>query len=290
MSLTIRGALLCCCLAVLGGCSYLYREGTDVGQGRYYSSGKPDYDEFFLRVYRLQVELKDGPDQVEQLTADLGEKLGLPKGAAPPDLRAKLSERVRSFGAHGITLRLERDVGGGMQLKQGGTATGADAELLTTLGKAVTAIDSVRDRIGSWQRDLDQLPARGIELDRGVDEVFRLEGRGKRGEVHDNLADSQKVMGLMRSLLKDADTRSEQLSEAVIGVLGASAPPPPPPPPDPEADAEPESKPRPRATPPRRAAPSPRPAPAPKAPSGGGDAPAPAPKPVQGTAKPDFEP
>jgi hypothetical protein len=270
----------------LGGCgTYFAPQASDVGKGRYYSSGNPDYDEFFLRVYRLQVELKDGPEDVERLTADLGAKLGLAKGAAPPDLRAALAERVKAFGAHGISLRLERDVGGGMQLKQTGSATGADAELLVTLGQAVTAIDAVRDRVGSWTRDLDRLPAKGIELDRSVDEAFRLEGRGKRGEVHDNLADAQKVMGLMRSLASDADARSAQLSEAVIGVLGASAPPPPPPP-DPEPEAEPETKPRPRAAPPRRSAPAAGSRPAPK--SGGDDAPPPPPK--QGTAKPDFEP
>jgi hypothetical protein len=273
----------------LGGCrSFFFPEATDVAQGRYYSSGDPDYDEFFLHVYRLQVALKDAPAKVERLTADLSVKLGLAQTAAPPDLRAALAEKLRSFGAKGITLRLERDVGGGVYLKQNGTATGADAALLATLGQAVMAIDTVRDRIGPWQRELDTLPPRGIELDRRVDEVFRLEGRGKRGTVHENLADAQKVMGMMRSLLKDADARSAELSEAVIGVLGASAPPPPPPP-EPEPEPEPEPKSRSRAAPTRRSGPAaaPRSAPAPKATSG--DAP-PAPKPVQGTAKPDFEP
>jgi len=288
MRLTL-GALVLGAVLPLGGCrSFFFPEATEVAQGHYYSSGNPDYDEFFLRVYRLQLELKEGPDKVERLTAELGAKLGLVQGAAPPELRAALTEKVRSLGSRGVTLRLERDVGGGMQLKQGGTVTGADAELIATLGRAVTAIDAVRDRVVPWQRDLDTLPPRGIELDRGVDEVFRLEGRGKRGTVHDNLADAQKVMGLMRSLVKDADARSAQLSESVIGVLGASAPPPPPPPePEPEPEAEPEDKPRPRAAPPRRAAPATSPRPQPKA---GVDGPAPPPKPVQGTAKPDFEP
>jgi hypothetical protein len=222
---------------------------------------------------------------VERLTADLSTKLGLAPTAAPPDLRAALTAKVRSFGSRGVSLRLERDVGGGMHLKQSGTVAGADAALLATLGQAVTAIDGVRDRIGPWERELDTLPPRGIELDRNVDAVFRLEGRGKRGTVHDNLSDAQKVMGLMRSLLKDADARSAQLSEAVIGLLGASAPPPPPP--DPEPEAEPEPKPRPRPAPPRRSGPAATPRPA-SAPSGAGDAPPP--KPVQGPAKPDFEP
>jgi hypothetical protein len=276
-------------LLSLGGCrSFFFPEASEVAQGRYYSSGSPDYDEFFLKVYRLQVELKDGPEKVERLTADLGQKLGLSANASPPDLRAALTERMKALASHGVVLRLERDVGGGMQLKQSGRVKDADAPLLSTLGQAVTTLDAVRDRIGAWQRDLDQLPPEGIELDRGVDETFRLEGRGKRSEVHENLADAQKVMGLMRSLVKDADARSAQLSEAVIGVLGASAAPPPPPP-DPEPEAEPEAKPRPRAAPPpRRSAPAPRPAPGPKA--GGGEAPPPPPKPVQGTAKPDFEP
>jgi hypothetical protein len=284
-----RGVLALAGVLSLGGCgTFLFPEATDVAQGRYYSSGNPDYDEFFLRVYRLQVELKERPGDVEVLAADLSAKLGLAAGATPADLRAALAEKTRSFGSKGIHLRLERDVGGGMQLKHGGTASGADAALLATLGRAVTAIDAVRDRIGPWQRDLDTLPPRGIELDRGVDEVFRLEGRGKRGTVHDNLADAQKVMGLMRSLLKDADARSEQLSESVLGVLGASTPPPSPPP-EPEPETEPDQKPRPRAASPRRDGPRAAPRQAPK-PASGGDAPPPAPKPVQGTAKPDFEP
>jgi hypothetical protein len=290
MRVTVAALLLGGVLS-LGGCrSFFFPEASDVAQGKYYSSGSPDYDEFFLKVYRLQVELKDGPEKVERLTAELAQKLGLARNAAPPDLRAALTERVKGFASHGVLLRLERDVGGGMQLKQSGSVKDADTELLSILGQAVTAIDAVRDRIGSWQRDLDQLPPKGIELDRGVDEIFRLEGRGKRSEVHENLADAQKVMGLMRSLLKDADARSGQLSEAVIGVLGASAAPPPPPP-DPEPEAETEAKPRPRAAPaPRRGAPAPAPRPAPAPKAGGDDAPPPAPKPAQGTAKPDFEP
>jgi hypothetical protein len=272
----------------LAGCrSFFFPETTDVAQGRYYSSGNPDYDEFFLRVYRLQVELKERPEKVERLTADLSARLGLAPNPAPPDLRTALADRLKSLGVKGVTLRLEREVGGGVYLKQSGTAEGTDAALLAVLGQAVTAIDALRDRVGPWQRDLDMLPPRGIELDRSVDEAFRLEGRGKRGTVHDNLADAQKVMGMMRSLLKDADARSAELSEAVLGVLGTSAPPPEPADPEPEAEADP--KPRPHAAPPRRSGPAaPRAAPAPK-PAGGADAP-PAPKPVQGTAKPDFEP
>jgi hypothetical protein len=285
------GVLALAGLLSLGGCrSFFFPEATDVAQGRYYSSGEPDYDEFFLRVYRLQVALKDAPAKVERLMADLSVKLGLTPTAAPPELRAALTEKLRSLGGKGITLRLERDVGGGVYIKQNGTATGADAAFLETLGQAVAAIDSVRDRIGPWQRDLDSLPPRGIELDRRVDEVFRLEGRGKRGTVHENLADAQKVMGMMRSLLKDADARSTELAEAVIGVLGASAPPPPSPSEsEPEPEADPEVKSRPRAAPTRRSGPAaaPRPAPTPKPASGDGP---PAPKPVQGTAKPDFEP
>jgi hypothetical protein len=278
------GALLLGGLLSLGGCrAFFSPQVTEVAQGRYYSSGNPDYDEFFLRVYRLQFELKDGPDGVERLVAELTSKLGLARGAPPRDLRVALAEKAKSFGSKGVTLRLERDVGGGMQLRRAGTVTDADAALLDTLGRAVTAIDAVRDGIGRWQRDLDTLPPRGIELDRGVDEAFWLEGRGKRSEVHENLADAQKVMGLMRSIVKDADTRSDQLSEVIVDVLGESVAPPPPPPSEPEPEAEPADKPRPRAAPPRRP-PSSGPKPAADAPT------APPPKPAQGTAKPDFEP
>jgi hypothetical protein len=282
MRLTL-GTLLLGGLLSLGGCHFFVSpQATEIAQGRYYSSGNPDYDEFFLRVYRLQIELKEGPAKMERLVSDLQAKLGLPARSAASELQAALTTKLKSLGSKGITLRLERDVGGGMQLVRAGTATGADATLLDTLGQAVTAIDAVRDGIARWQRDLDALPPRAIELDRGADKAFWLEGRSKRSEVRENLADAQKVMGLMRSILKDVDTRSEELSGVVSGVLGASTPTPAPAP-EPQTESEAPETPRPRASPPRRA-------PASGAKPAGDAAPPAPPKPAQGTAKPDFEP
>jgi hypothetical protein len=262
---------------------YIPKKQSEVAQGRYYSSGNPEYDEFFLSVYHLQVGLKDGPDSVARAKTALGERLGLDKDAGLQALRAALAERLSALSSRGVTLKLERDVGGRSKLATTGSPSPQDAEFTEALAQTVDAVSLVRTKVGDWTRDLDRLPTRGLELEQNVDATFRLSGFGKNDEVRENLADAQKVMALMRPLLKDVDTQSMELSDVVNGVLGASAAPPPPPEPEPAAEPEP-PKPTRRASPPRRAAPPP--APPPKE----ADAPKPPPKPAAGPAKPDFEP
>jgi len=264
---------------------YLPSSPSDVAQGRYYSSGKPEYDELFLAVYRLQVGLKDGPDALVRVESSLKSELKLGADAELPALRVALNERTNALQGRGVSLRLERDVGGRTKLASGGGDPGSDAGLVRAFGEAIDVTSEIRSNVGGWQRELDRLPPRAVELEQGVDAAFRLDSFGKAGEVRENLADAQKVMGLLRPILKDIDSKSAELFEVVTGVLRTTSAPPPP---EPAADAEPEpAKPRSRGAAPRRS----HAAPAPRAPSPPpDDAPPPPPKPAPGPAKPDFEP
>jgi hypothetical protein len=232
--------------------------------------------------------LKEGPEALARVRSALESELGLKKDAGTAELRSTLTDRTRTVSSHGVTLALERDVGGRTRLGAKGQSIGEDRALVDVLGQAVDTVGELRGSVADYQRDLDRLPVRALELERNVNEAFRLEGFGKAGEVRENLADARKVLDLLRPMLKSLDRDSAVLFDVLTSVLGVSAPEPPPPPsePDPPQAEEPEP-PKPRPRPARRTPPASRATPKPPPPAA---APASPPKPAPGPAKPDFEP
>jgi hypothetical protein len=73
-----RFAVWSLCLALLApSACMLYARGgpTAVAQGRYYSTGNPEYDEFFIDLHRMQVELNDAPERTAAPRKALADKL-----------------------------------------------------------------------------------------------------------------------------------------------------------------------------------------------------------------------
>jgi hypothetical protein len=285
----------CFALLLLGlttapaGCmSYGPPAPTTVAQGQYFSTGNPDYDEFFVRLYRLQLELGQAPAELGRTRGALAQKLGVAEKAEAAALKTALTERAAELRSRGITARLEssREAPGTTTLRTSGTPSAADSELVTALEQTLAATNRIQKALPAWRTELEALPPRGVVLESGLESAFIGKGRAERNEIRENLADAQKIMGLMGPRLKELETGTDELAEA----LAATFPPPAPPPPEPPAP-EPEAKPKPRSG---RAAGGARPAaakPAPKPAQNDGSSEGPAPaKPAQGTAKPDFEP
>jgi hypothetical protein len=154
-----------------------------------------------------------------------------------------------------------------------------------TLEEALERLSELRERSPAWQRELDWLPPAGIALDGGVEAAFVSESRGARDDVHQNLADAQKLVTLMTKRKREIDENGVELEEMFVKALGekrSEAPPPPP------AEAEPAPKPKPRPASRKPAAARPSQAASRPAPAQG--AAEPEPKPKQGNARPDFEP
>jgi hypothetical protein len=257
---------------------------TAVAQGQYFSTGNPDYDEFFVRLFRLQLELGQAPEQLAGARAALAAKLGVPDKAETAALKSALAERAGELGSRGVRVRIasEKDTDGTQALRVSGTPSGSDAELVAELERALAETTRIRKQLPAWHKELELLPPRGVVLESGIESAFVGKGRAERNEIRENLADAQKIMGLMGPRLKELDTAASELADAFAAAFPAPAPPPPEP-----VAPEPEVKPKPRAN--RGGA---RPAggklPAkPAQAAGDGEPPA---KPVQGTAKPDFEP
>jgi hypothetical protein len=272
---------------VLGsGCaSYGPPAASTVARGEYFSTGNADYDEFFVRLFRLQVSLGNAPEALARSRAALARRLGLTENAEIAQLRSALAQRAGELRARGFVLRAasSRDAEDGAAPKAG-THAPQDAELIHDLESAFKITSDVRAGLPGWQKELDELPPRGVALESGLETAFIGTGRGKRSDIRANLADAQKIMGIMGPRLKELDEASGELHAALTSAF--SPPPPPPPPPQPEP-TDPDPKPKPRAPRSQGARPA-APKPASQAESGDtGQAPRP---PKQDSAKPDFEP
>lgn len=275
--------LLCACLAAASCVSYGPPATTTVARGEYFSTGNADYDEFFVRLFRLQVALGSEPEALSRARGALSRKLGLTDKAETLQLRSALGTRASELRAHGLSIRVEtsREAKGGSKLSVTGTKSAADAELVAAIEEAFTVAARQREGLPGWQKELEALPPRGVALESGLEAAFVGTGRGTRDEIRGNLTDAQKIMGLMGPRLKELDAASAELHSAMTQVFSPPAAAPPPAEPT-VTEPDPKSKPR-RPASTGRAPAAPKPVRTP------GEAP-PAPPPKQGPAKPDFEP
>jgi len=305
-------------LALLGAtaCQVIAPSGpTNVAKGRYFSTGDPEYDDFFLRLYRLQIKLKDAPSRVGQPRQQVADALNV--GPDPEELQRALAKRASELSNRGIryTVAHPADPKEPPTLVVVGNPTGNDFELKGMLEKALKSAGELAIDTAAWQKELDDLTPRETTLEGNVPEAFASRSESERTEIKNNLVDGSKIITLLVERTRDLDRATNDFLKAIFGALGetqlstasseassesssgsekkskkGSAPKPPkapsPPPKAKGAAPKPSPAPKPAAAP----APKPAAAPAPKpAKADSGDAPPP-PKPTQGTAKPDFEP
>ena len=246
-------------------------EPSVVAQGRYFSTGHPSYDEIFVRLHRMQVDLEQAPDAVTSTRREIAQSLDLAPEADATAIGAALGERVSEAGSRGVEIRATRGAGpdSDPSVVGKGPLTDADKALVAVLGTAFVRLRGLDDDAERWENELEWLPSAGVELDASVDAAFVGRSRGHRDEVRQNLADAQKLVALMRERVAGVDRERTELLNAMAAPLAETAAPPPEPP-----------APKPAARAPARRAPAARP-----------DTPAPEkPRPKQGPARPDFEP
>jgi hypothetical protein len=244
-------------------------EPSSVARGRYFATGQPDYDEFFIQLYRLQLDLETTPRGLAAERARLAAAIGLPQDGDAATFRSKLVAHVDALRARGVRFeyRREKEVA---VLRVHSASPGADHDFGQALASAVQTTTSARRKSPGWREQHDQLPPRGVVLERQIDTAFMGESRGTRSDVRQNLGDAQQLLVLMGARLTRIEEQTKELYDALEAALHEA---PPPPPPEPEVEAKPQ---------PPVAKPKPRPVKAAE-----GEAPT---APKQGTAKPDFEP
>jgi hypothetical protein len=293
----------------LGGCAALgsHAEST-VAQGKYYASGDPYYDEFFVDLYLLQVGMAEAP-KVPEVERQLWiQWLELEQAASPATIELRLHEEALKLSRAGVRLRLDQSSVAGTP-EAASTAIRSNARPKENPAAALLAtVETSSTKLLRWgltmkqkEEALGRLELMTIRLDAGVDRSFSQAPVGKPNEVKQNLADAHKLIPLMRARAGAVRDSTEQLLAALTHGIntddGSIAPPPgaeqqksdgqhqtgsTPDPPKKAAD-----KPRPKGKP---ASGAPAAHPKPKADDGEGEGPAkpraakPAPK------APDFEP
>lgn len=319
MPLRHHAIALIVALGSLPACQAILPSGpSNVAQGRYYSTGEPEYDDFFLRLYRLQLALKDAPTRLGEPRQKLAD--ALESGPDPDNIKVALAKRAKELQNRGIRYTVARPESPDKPptLVVTGNPTGNDFELKGLLEGALKGPGELKVDVTAWTKELDELSPRQGALEGNVNEAFASRSESERTQVKNNLADGGKIITLLNDRTRDLDHATSDFLKAVTTALGetqldtkpeppeededgapdkkdrkngsgkvAKAPPPAKPAPKAKSPAKPPvSKPSPAPKP--AAAPAPKPATPKAAPAG--DVPAPTPKPTQGTAKPDFEP
>src|SRR5947208_3393322 len=82
-------------LAAVPGCAVFGgQKPSTVAQGKYYSSGEPHYDEFFVSLYLMQVAMAEAPQGPESERVALAQSLSLPPNSDRAAIGARLREEA----------------------------------------------------------------------------------------------------------------------------------------------------------------------------------------------------
>jgi hypothetical protein len=229
---------------------------TEVAEGRYFSAGSPDYDEFFVRVHRLQVEMAAAPNELSDARRTLAEALVSSPDAPTAQLAEKVKIALDRLAEHGIRTRVEfrtpspPDPPHTMAiLTYSATPAGNERQTFERIETAMTRILRFAATMRAAGTRASELRAGVARLESGVDATFREQSRGRRGQIHDNLADAERVSVLMLARSDELARPAEELARELGSVLVPySKPWPVAPPPEPAPAPEP-PRPRPRAGP-----------------------------------------
>lgn len=173
------------------------QDTTPVARGEYYSTGKPDYDEFFVKIYRLQQETAKILQTERSARDTLALALGAPPNAAPSELAPALEKLSFELDQAGVTLAVRGGNDGPPEVEVRGEPKGEQAERVEAVRKATSTLREL-ERLGRERTaELDALRTRSIELDQHVDRVFWTDGAAKRSEVKRNLNDARELITLM---------------------------------------------------------------------------------------------
>jgi hypothetical protein len=308
---------LTCSLASLPACGvFAARNQSTVAQGKYYAAGDPHYDEFFVGLFLLQVQMEQAPHLPELERLNLAHALSLTPQASSDEVGQRLHEEALKLSRSGLRMRLDQNPSS----EKPDSASAAlrtnerpkDHQTTVLVGQIETSATTLLRSMGELKQADDALD--GLELaagglDASVDKDFAAAPAGKQGEVKKNLGDAHKLIALMKVRAGEVRSESEQLlatvSKAVntddgsLGAPGSETP-------SAEAAAEAakaaeagakktplKAKPKATGTAPASTTPAAAPKPKPKAaPLADGDEPAKAPaKPAKAAPPPrDFEP
>lgn len=231
----------------LPGCFWQSSGPSEVAQGRYFSAGRPDYDEFFLAVHRLQLQMASAPGEIAEARRALSSAVISGADASNAQLAEKVKVALDRLGERGVRTRVEfrsptpPDPEHTMAiLTPWSSPTGSDRQVFEGIEASLTRILRFVATMRRANGRLTELRSAVPRLEAGIEAAFHDQSRGRRRRVEANLRDSERVSVLMLARVDELGRPAEALVTELLRTLGpnfklpASAPPPEPPAPAPE--------------------------------------------------------
>jgi hypothetical protein len=217
------GALFACSLAALPACSmFTAHNQSTVAQGKYFAAGEPHYDEFFVGLFLLQLQMEQAPHLPELQRLNLAHAIGLTPRASSAEVGQRLNEEALKLRRTGLRMRLD-------QYPASEKPDSANAAVRTSerpndrktaafVAQIETSATTLLRSIGELKQADDALD--GLELaagglDASVDKDFAAAAPGKQDEVKKNLADAHKLIALMKVRAGEVRGESEELLSTV---------------------------------------------------------------------------
>jgi hypothetical protein len=217
----------CLCLAAAAsGCAQ--HEITPVARGEYYAAGKPDYDEFFVKLYRHQLDTANALKLEQSARDELARAAGAGPNAKASDLGPVLQKMAGELEQAGVEVTVPARAAGteAPEVEVRGEPKGDQVAQIEAVRAATRKLRSLEQMARDGDAELDALRTRSIELDREVDRVFWTDGAGKRTEVKNNLSDARELIALMNDSRKGLGQSSTELLAILQVTFKSKAPPP----------------------------------------------------------------
>ncbi len=251
-----RAALLS---GMVSACAALQAQSqSTVAQGKYYAAGQPRYDEFFVGLFLLQVEMEQAPHVPELERLNLAHSLGLTPQASTEQVGQRLHDEALKLRRSGLRMRLEQSPGGARPEVASAAVRTSERPQQAATSAWIAQVERSATRLLRSVEEMDQaaaalthLEAAASGLDDAADQDFAAGLAGKGREVQQNLADGHELIALMKiratSVRAESDGLLSRVAQAVDTDDGSLATPPSEAPPTtvPDASAKKPARPRP---------------------------------------------
>ncbi len=209
----------------LAGCALGSGSGAStVAQGQRYESGNADYDAFFRRVHRLQLEVGRAPQELSEAQNSLRSSVIVGENMTAETLALQVKLELDRLARRGVPVRVTLRAGeptttSARAVFAPQTAPRpADAQLLTQLEGGVSRHLVLVGSMRKARDELDALCSDALRLEGRLNSTFSAGLGGRRGTVLENLRDAERVLALMRA---QAD-ETRRNADAFVVAFGKS--------------------------------------------------------------------
>lgn len=187
-----------------------------VAQGKYFASGEPHFDQFFIGLYLLQLQMGEARRVPLEEKQRLARALGLSDSASDTDILQRLRAQALDWANAGTRVRLDLDApeqpGTTIAVLRSNAHPSADREapLIKTVETSATALLASIAEMKRAAEALARLAQDRAALASRVEVAFEGSSYAKQRDVKRNLADAERLIELMSARASEVRLADER--------------------------------------------------------------------------------